>query len=761
MYGFPFELDDFQKEACEYIDNNKSVVVCAPTGAGKTVIAQHAIHRALENGSRIFYTTPLKALSNQKYYDFSEKYGSEKVGLLTGDTSINRNGQIVVMTTEVFRNMLYGTNFGSVSDNMKDVKYVVLDEVHYMNDEQRGTVWEESIIYCPTNVQIIALSATVANADELTAWINTVHSKTELVNTDFRPVPLRFYYFDSSQPNKLLPLLTPSGQLNNRIKPEKRLFGKKLQNKKSYVKEVIRNLQEQDMLPAIYFTFSRKKCDEQTERCASLDLITKGERAQIQQFIDEYIAENPHLYNNKHIEYLLCGVASHHAGLLPAWKNLVEKLFQKGLIKVVFATETLAAGINMPARSTVISSTSKRTDSGHRMLTSSEFLQMSGRAGRRGMDEVGYVTIVGTQFQSPEEVAELVLSDANPLESRFSPSYSMVLNLLQRFSLEEAKELILKSFGYYSAGSRLQPLLKLKEQMNREIKEREFVCPYKLTDVEMHEYDKLRYIYVQNRQTYKKICKQERSKNRPLSKEAVDFGKETKALLSKMHSFKCDNCKLYKKHFKNIEVIERYNVRLNKLDKEIEKQKDIFWNRFLAHRSALIDYGYIKDDYPTENGKMTSQIRSENELFIAEIILSNVLENLTPAQLAAVVCAVTTEDLRIDIPYLPISEPVRKTLNQIKNIRRKLEKVQDRYGIEDPMYINAYFSSLIELWTDGAEWETITEQVDVGEGDIVRSFKRVVDVLRQFTTIDNIPESLVFTAREAIDKIMREPVDVD
>ena len=225
MYEFPFELDDFQKDACNYIDNGKSVVVCAPTGAGKTVIAQHAIHRALEDGTRIFYTTPLKALSNQKYYDFSEKYGTEKVGLLTGDTSVNRNGQIVVMTTEVFRNMLYGTNFGAVADNMKDVKYVVLDEVHYMNDEQRGTVWEESIIYCPTNVQIIALSATVANADELTAWINTVHSKTELVDTDFRPVPLRFFYFDSSQPDKLLPLLTPSGQLNKKIRPEKKQFG--------------------------------------------------------------------------------------------------------------------------------------------------------------------------------------------------------------------------------------------------------------------------------------------------------------------------------------------------------------------------------------------------------------------------------------------------------------------------------------------------------------------------------------------------------
>ncbi len=761
MSEFPFELDDFQKEACNFIDEGKSVVVCAPTGAGKTVIAEHAINNALKNGTRIFYTTPLKALSNQKYYDFGEKYGQDKVGLLTGDTSINRNAQIVIMTTEVFRNMLYGTNFGSVTDNMKDVKYVVLDEVHYMNDEQRGTVWEESIIYCPTNVQIIALSATVANAQELTDWINTVHSKTELVDTDFRPVPLKFFYFDSSQPTKLLPLLTPSGQLNKKIKPEKRVFGKKFQNKKSYVKEIIRNLQENDMLPAIYFTFSRKKCDEQMEKCASLDLVTKSEKAQIRQFIDEFIAENPHLYNNKHIEYLLYGVASHHAGLLPAWKILVEKLFQKGLIKVVFATETLAAGINMPARSTVISSTSKRTDSGHRMLTASEFLQMSGRAGRRGMDEVGYVTVVGTQFQTPEEVAELVLSDANPLESRFSPSYSMVLNLLQRFSLDEAKELILKSFGYFSSGSRLQPLLFAQKQIDDEIKSREFVCPYKLCDNKLAEYDKIRHIYVQNRQTYKKICKQERSKNRPLSPEAVEFGKETKAMLQKMHGFQCDTCKLYKKHSKNVEVLERFTVRSKKLEKEIERQRDIFWNKFLAHRSVLIDFGYLKDDYPTEHGITTSQIRSENELFIAQIIFSNILENLTPAQLAGVVCAITTEDLRIDIPYLPISEPVRKTLNLIRNIRRKIEKVQNKYTVEAPMYINPYFSSLIELWVEGAEWETITEQVDMGEGDIVRSFKRVVDVLRQFTTIDNVPESLVFTAREAIEKIQREPVDID
>lgn len=762
MREFPFELDDFQKEACEIIDNGESVVVCAPTGAGKTVIAQHAINNALKQGCRIFYTTPLKALSNQKFYDFCEQYGADKVGLLTGDTSINRGAQIVIMTTEVFRNMLYGTNFGAVADNLKDVRYVVLDEVHYMNDEQRGTVWEESIIYCPTNIQIIALSATVANCDELTNWINTVHSKTKLVNTDFRPVPLRFFYFDSSQPYKLLPLLTPNGKLNNKIKPEKPQWARgKDKRKKTYVKQIIQNLADNDMLPAIYFTFSRKKCDEQMEKCSGLGLNTRKEQEEIKAFIEEFIAENPHLYGNKHIEYLIQGVASHHAGLLPAWKNLVEKLFQKGLIKVVFATETLAAGINMPARSTVISSTSKRTDSGHRMLTANEFLQMSGRAGRRGMDEVGYVTVVGTPFQTPEEVAELVLSDSNPLESKFSPSYSMVLNLLQRFNLEESKELILKSFGYYSSDYRLKPILFQLEQYDKEIEERSFICPNKLSDDKMLEYDKLRFLYVQNRQTYKKIVKQEKSKHRPLSPEVVEFGKRNKEELHKLQQFACDNCKLYKKHSKNLEVLKRIDSKKKKLLKEIEKQKDIYWNKFIAHRAVLKEYGYIQNDYPTEKGKTTSQIRSENELYLAEIIFSGVLENLTPSQLAGVICALTTEELRIEIPYIPFSEPVRKTLNQIRNIKRKLEKVQSKYDIEAPLYINPYFSSLIELWVEGAEWETVSEQIEIGEGDIVRAFKRVVDVLRQLTTIDNIPESLVFTAREAIEKIQRPPVDVD
>ncbi len=765
-YKFDFKLDDFQEEALFHINNGKSVVVCAPTGAGKTCIAQMAIHKALNEGHRIFYTTPLKALSNQKYSDFSEKYGTDKVGLLTGDTSINRSAQIVVMTTEVFRNMLYGTNFGSVSDNLKDVRYVVLDEVHYMNDEQRGTVWEESIIYCPTNVQIIALSATVANSQQLTDWINTVHSRTELVYTDFRPVPLRYYYYDSSKPNDILPLLTPDGKLNKKIKPESKAkyFGRRSKMPQRQVaKDVVSILHKKNMLPAIYFTFSRKKCDEQMEKCAGLCLTTPDEQKEIKRIVDDYIAENPYLYNNKHLEYILCGVASHHAGLLPGWKVLVEKLFQKGLIKVVFATETLAAGINMPARSTVISAVSKRTDSGHRMLTPSEFLQMSGRAGRRGMDEIGYVTIIGTAFQSPEEVAQLVTSEANPLESRFSPTYSMVINLLQRFTLDEAKELILKSFGYYSSTTRLTPLMKQMQEINDEIENfKSFKCPFNRTAKDMFEYNKLRNTYVEQRKTVK-IMRKQVNKKKPESVEYFkDFEFKTKQLLHTVQSYQCDTCKLYRKHMKQTELLDRFEKRADKLEKTIEYEKDIYWRKFLNHTYALEKAGYLENRYPNEKGLTIGAIRAENELFLAEIIFSGILDTLKVDELASVICAITTEDLRADVyPEIPISKGTRKALNKIKDIRRRLTVLQRDFDIDTEMYINSYYSPLIEYWVNGGEWEELVEQVPSGEGDVVRCFKRTIDVLRQLTVIPNVSDELVQNARAAIDAINRSPVDID
>ena len=772
MLNFNFELDDFQKEAVNYIEEGKSVVVCAPTGAGKTCIAEAAIQLAIQNNNRIFYTTPLKALSNQKYHDFSKKYGIENTGLLTGDTSINRDAKIVVMTTEVFRNMLYGTTFGSVKDNLKDVKYVVLDEVHYMNDESRGTVWEESIIYCPTNIQIIALSATVQNSSQLTDWINTVHSETKHVFTDFRPVPLRFYYYDSSKPHTILPLMTPTGALNSKIKPESRYkyFNAKTQPKNPMA-DIVEVLHQKDMLPCIYFTFSRRKCDENALQCKKLELLTKEESIEIENYIDEYLKDNMYLFNSPQLELIKKGVAPHHAGLLPGLKNLIERLFQKGLIKVVFATETLAAGINMPARTTIISSISKRTDDGHRLLTANEFLQMSGRAGRRGMDEIGYVVIVGTPFQTPDEVYNLATSSSNPLESKFEPCYSMVLNLLQRFSLDEAKELILKTFGYFSSSDRLLPLINELKRYEENISDmKKFNCHNNLTSDDLVEFIKYKNLYIEYRTILKTLKKQ--NKNGKNQKEIAQFAAKTKEILHKFQSFGCNDCKVYKKHRKDLELIQRFEKKVRQLKKDIDFQKDVYWQKFLAHKKVLEVMGHLKDDYPTEIGKITMGLRCENELYISEILKSGVLSGLGPIELASVVCAITSEEIRNKdgIITSPPSSNVRKVLSKIKDIKRKIFMVERDFNLQNEMNLHSHFSGLIEKWVSSnliedsdqtKIWNELFEDNEFSEGDVVRAFKRTIDLLRQFTIIENVDLEVAQTAKDAIKAINKEPVNID
>ncbi|MFM2061276.1 MAG: hypothetical protein RLZZ507_946 [Cyanobacteriota bacterium] len=456
---FPFELDQFQLDAIASLNAGRSVVVCAPTGSGKTLIGEYAIYRALARRKRVFYTTPLKALSNQKLRDFREKFGFDQVGLLTGDASINRDAPILVMTTEIFRNMLYGTPIGQIGISLTDVEAVVLDECHYMNDRQRGTVWEESIIYCPREVQLVALSATVDNSDQLTDWLNRVHGPTDLIYSDFRPVPLEFHFCN---PKGLFPLLNDS---NTKINPRLIKRGKKGPGERGKgnrpepptIVYTLSQLAQRDMLPAIFFIFSRRGCDKAVAEVGDLWLVNNEESQILRRQIDDFLARNPEAGRSGQIAPLYRGVAAHHAGILPAWKVLVEELFQQGLIKVVFATETLAAGINMPARTTVISTLSKRTDNGHRLLKASEFLQMSGRAGRRGMDLQGHVVTLQTPFEGAKEAAYLATSPADPLVSQFTPSYGMVLNLLQTHTIEQARELIERSFGQYMATLYLKP----------------------------------------------------------------------------------------------------------------------------------------------------------------------------------------------------------------------------------------------------------------------------------------------------------------
>jgi superfamily II RNA helicase len=455
---FPFELDEFQIRAIAALEAGRSVIVCAPTGSGKTLVGEYAIHRALARGKRVFYTTPLKALSNQKLRDFREQFGADSVGLLTGDFSVNREAPILVMTTEIFRNMLYGTPIGEVGASMVGVEAVVLDECHYMNDRQRGTVWEESIIYCPSEIQLVGLSATVANSDQLTDWIDRVHGPTELIYSDYRPVPLDFSF---CHPKGVFPLLDDQRKMNPRLKPK---GGRAPQKGKGRPRQetpsitfLLSQLNQRQMLPAIYFIFSRKGCDQAVNEVSNLSLVNGDEAERLKVQIDAFVAHNPDAVRTSQVDALYRGIAAHHAGILPAWKGLVEELFQQGLIKVVFATETLAAGINMPARTTVISSLSKRTDFGHRLLNASEFLQMAGRAGRRGMDTQGYVVTVQTPFEGAKEAAHLATSGADPLVSQFTPTYGMVLNLLQTHTLEEARELVERSFGQYLATLHLKP----------------------------------------------------------------------------------------------------------------------------------------------------------------------------------------------------------------------------------------------------------------------------------------------------------------
>ncbi len=519
---FPFALDPFQQEAIAALTRGKSVVVCAPTGSGKTVIAEYAVHRALQSGKRIFYTTPLKALSNQKYRDFQEKWSGipqATVGLITGDRVEHPDAAIVVMTTEIFRNMLYETPIGEVGTSLESVETVVLDECHYISDQDRGTVWEESIIYCPPTIQLVALSATIGNPEQLTDWINVIREKKgqkkhcELINSDFRPVPLQFYY---SQKKGLFPLLNGKQTgINPNLLPKK---GKKTNIRRQDCPTIaltVEQLRERDLLPAIYVILSRRGCDQAVGKLGHLSLVDEREAKKIYYYVlSFFLAENtdfqkdlqdfcqkayPHhtealkgflhpeapatdnflhclytdvdfrqeilnhlaygsgcIYFNQ-IEPITRGIASHHAGILPVWKHFIEQLFEEGLIKVVFATATLAAGINMPARTTVISSLKRRTEKGHTLLTPSEFLQMAGRAGRRGLDSVGYVVTVETPFEGAKEAAYLATAQPEPLRSCFTPSYGMALNLLQKHSLEEVKALLECSFAEYLAQLKLEP----------------------------------------------------------------------------------------------------------------------------------------------------------------------------------------------------------------------------------------------------------------------------------------------------------------
>lgn len=475
---YPFGLDPFQEQACQVLEAGQGVLVAAPTGAGKTVVGEFAVHLALSRGQKCFYTTPIKALSNQKYADLLNRYGAANVGLLTGDNSVNGEAPIVVMTTEVLRNMLYAG-----SPTLTGLGYVVMDEVHYLSDRFRGGVWEEVIIHLPESVTLVSLSATVSNAEEFGDWLVTVRGDTAVIVEEHRPVPLWQHVLvgtrlldlfaerrsGSGEATTTVRAINPDlvrvtrGEEQRVARPDDtRRRGRGRPPRGRWVvpsrPDVIEILDRQGLLPAITFIFSRAGCEAAVAQCvyAGLRLNTPSERADVREYVEQRCAVIPDedldvLGYHEWLDALERGIAAHHAGMLPTFKEVVEELFGRGLIKAVFATETLALGINMPARSVVIERLVKWNGETHADVSPGEYTQLTGRAGRRGIDVEGHAVVLWQPGVDPVAVASLASTRTYPLRSSFRPSYNMAVNLVGQVGRATARELLETSFAQFQA----------------------------------------------------------------------------------------------------------------------------------------------------------------------------------------------------------------------------------------------------------------------------------------------------------------------
>lgn len=462
MFSHGFSLDRFQVEAAGAIERGENVLVCAPTGAGKTVVAEHAVRRSLRSGLRCFYTAPIKALSNQKYNDLRSDLGDEQVGLLTGDHSIRPDAPVVVMTTEVLRNMIYAE-----STSLGNLGWVVLDEVHFLQDAYRGPVWEEVLMHTPPSVRFVCLSATVSNADELGEWITVLRGSTSTVVEHRRPIrldPVMMIGDRSAEREHLVPLLVdaqtnPEGRRFDLDRPVR--HGARGRRSRFYTPrrvETVERLAEERLLPSIYFIFSRNACDDAARACrtAGVRLCSPDERRAIRAVADRRTSDLGDsdldvLGYDSWLDTIESGCAAHHAGMVPAFRETVEECFNQSLLKVVFATETLALGVNMPARSVVIERLSKFNGESHQILTPGQFTQLTGRAGRRGLDDRGTAVVLWSPFTTFDQVASLASSREFPLSSAFRPTYNMAANLVLRYDRPEAQEMLRRSFAQFQS----------------------------------------------------------------------------------------------------------------------------------------------------------------------------------------------------------------------------------------------------------------------------------------------------------------------
>ena len=788
-----FDLDPFQIEGCNGLERGHSVLVAAPTGAGKTIVGEFAIHLAMQTpADKAFYTTPMKALSNQKFRELVDVYGADQVGLLTGDTNINGNARIVVMTTEVLRNMIYAD-----SDALRDLRYVIMDEVHYLADRFRGAVWEEVIIHLPSTVRLVSLSATVSNAEEFGDWLDTVRGDTEVIVSEIRPVPLEQHVLVR---NDLLPLFDDragiaTAQVNQELMRIRSFTGSRYESNRraqSYSSnkhagrnaprpqkggrrpvrsanvqrvermdrpDVVQLLERTNLLPAIFFIFSRVGCDAAVQqlRRSGVRLTSAEERAEIRELVEERTRtlQDEDLGVLGYFEWvdnLERGVASHHAGLLPAFKEVVEELFRRKLVKVVFATETLALGINMPARTVVLEKMEKFNGEARVAITSGEYTQLTGRAGRRGIDVEGHAVVQWTEGMDPQSVAALASRRTYPLNSSFRPTYNMAVNLIDMFGRARARQVLESSFAQFQADRAVVGLA-------RQVREAEESLAGYLKAMECDRGDFVDYAGI--RRELSDLEKKNRQDSNAPRGAREKRQKRIHNLRTRMQRHACHNCPDREAHARWAERYWKLKRQTDRTRKQIETRTGTVARVFDRVVDVLDALEYVTgrgDEITlTDAGRTMRRIYGERDLLVAESLRQGLWKGLDAPSLAAMACCLVYEPRRDEANSGERGLPrgaFRNAYDKTTELWAVLDDLEQDHHLPGSEPLAAGLAGAMHAWARGALLDRVLVDADMAAGDFVRWAKQTIDLLDQLSIVaEDI--AVARTARQALDGVRR------
>jgi ATP-dependent RNA helicase HelY len=776
---YPFPLDPFQEEAIRHILAGDSVIVSAPTGAGKTLIAEFAIYKALAMQRHLAYTTPLKALSNQKFSDFCKQYGEEFVGILTGDVKVNPRAPLLVMTTEILRNRLY-------TRSLEEIAYVVLDECHYMGDEGRGTVWEEIIINCPRQVQLIALSATVGNIEEIAQWISEVHRPIRTVVHHHRPVPLHYHLCDPD--GEMVPVDGLSrAQILQGMKawrgiPRIRMRGHEPRDRRRGLHRrrpaspltVIPRLKARRWLPAIYFIFSRAGCEQALRRFLEegISLLEPHRERKVAEAIETFRKDSPALVSESELNEMIFdglrrGVGVHHAGILPALKRLTETLFERGLIDVVFATETMSLGIHMPAKSVVIQSLTKRSDIGFRSLSHNELIQMAGRAGRRGIDPEGKCILTLDAPEAIEETLHLIRKSSEPIESQFRIGYSSAALLVHNYSdPEEIRRNIESSFGQFQNRKRIHAIeVEFRELSAKLQRSRRVTIPC-CTLEELLAYQNKRRELEELRQEFQHLrggerqAIRERQRRRrhlfeggreersPSVEEYLTVKRRIDEMALALSEIPCHRCPERRPLEKALKRERRLMETIQGRTRTLEHLRNSYWEQFLRVGEVLRHFEYLKEGLLTPEGLFVAGLRHDNELLVARVVFSGLLDGLKAHEAVAILSCLVEEPREREAYFarqlLKRQPHLRQRVRQMEELAREVAEVQRIHRVFLPVSMHTIFLAATYEWAVGEEdWVHLIQGHYGGhEGDMIRAFRRLIDLCRQLLDAPELPGEL-------------------